>query len=200
MVEINESTIAKKYGLNFSLSWTPDLLTLLDSACNDLITILGGTKPSWMDGLQIRLETIPFGGLTSRGLVHLNPQGLTHWTIVHELAHAWDLSTGQKLSRKLRRHTRSWGPLYLLKHYFPSDSRFWYHVGSMPPPCGTDQNFNRLEDFAESLTAYVYPDEAKVRAAKRGMPYDQYGYEDFRATPRGQFISRLIASNKNALG
>jgi hypothetical protein len=200
MVEVNESTLAKKFGLALDPPWTPDLYDVLDGACSDLVTVLGDIVPLWMQGLQIRLERMPHGGLTSRGLVRLNPVNLTKWTVVHELAHAWDFSSRMRLSSRMRFHTRSWEPPFFLRRLFPSNPHFWYHPGSLPPPCGIDKNFNKIEDFAEAVTAYVYPDLAGQKAIKMKMPYSKYGYAHFHETPRGQFIRELIeVLNKNAL-
>lgn len=192
--------LRQKFGLDLVHPCGSELLGLLDRGCTDLVNALAGAAPAWMQGLQIRLEPIAYGGLTSCGIVRLNPTGLTRWTIVHELAHAWDFSTGLKLSREMKKVTHSWNAPFGLHKFFPVNPHFWYHVGSLPPPCGTDKNFNALEDFAESVAAYVYPDEAFIRAAKKGMPYSQYGYEHFYATPRGHYIHQLTTTgNKNAL-
>ena len=88
----------------------------------------------------------------------------------------------------------------LLKNRFPEIEFFWYHTGSPPPPCGIDKHFNAMEDFAESVTAYVYPEEASLKALRRKKPYNKYGYSHFHETPRGQFIHELIERSKeNAL-
>ena len=54
-------------------------------------------------------------------------------------------------------------------------------------------NFNAMEDFAESVTAYVYPESAKQKAAIRNFPYANHGFEGFLDTRRGQFIKELIS-------
>ena len=187
--------LTNRYGLKFSGNWTESLLTMMEQACVDLYlagTPSVGAQQAWMQGLEVRLEEILYGGLTSKGLIRLNPQGLTKWTIVHELAHAWDLANGRRLSWRMQCRTKSWGPVPLLHAKFPHDRRFWYHVGNPPPPCGVDQNFNVLEDFAESVTAFTYPKEAFQRAVARGIPYGQFGFQHFSETPRGKFIKELF--------
>ena len=66
---------------------------------------------------------------------------------------------------------------------------YWYDPGDGPPPCGIDSLFDRKEDFAESVTAYVYPGEAQRRAEKMNYPYTDanrnYSYSNFMDTPRG---------------
>jgi hypothetical protein len=39
-----------------------------------------------------------------------------------------------------------------------------YDPGTWPPPAGIDMGFNAKEDFAESVTAFVYPGKAKQAA------------------------------------
>jgi hypothetical protein len=62
-----------------------------------------------------------------------------------------------------------------------------------------DKNFNRKEDFAEAVAAFVYPQEARNRASARGWPYVDpargYRYGDFRSTPRGRFIKALMVTS-----
>lgn len=192
--------IEEKYGLQLSPLWTTELLTLMDNACADMTGIFNGKAPAWMKGLQVSLEAIQAGGLTSPGWVRLRPNNLSRWTIIHELAHAWDFSTARRLSRSLKKYTRSRSAPFGLNLIFPKTKIYWYRVGSPPAPCGTDGNFNAMEDFAESVTAYVYPLEASRRAKKRGMPYSDYDYKTFFETPRGVFIRSLVEkTNQNAL-
>ena len=126
----------------------------------------------------------------------LDPRGLTEWTVTHELSHALDGSTKWRLSRRLREVTGSGYRLKFLHKLYPNWTLFWYRVGSPPPPCGVNKNFNSLEDFAESLTAYIFPEKAAGKAASRGFAYEKYGYAHFHETPRGRFIQRLIDESK----
>lgn len=150
----------------------------------------------WLSGVKFSFEEMKYGGLTSKSLVRLNPRGLTEWTVVHELAHAWDASTGWQLSEKMRKFTHSRFPCRWLFRQFPGTRLFWYHVGSPPAPCGVDKNFNAREDFAESVTAFIFPEEAHRRAIKRKYPYEAYGYTHFNDTPRGKFIRDLFQQNQ----
>ena len=146
----------------------------------------------WTCAVKYKFEDIPYGGLTSRGLVRLNPRGLTEWTVVHELAHAWDAANDWLISDIMRKETHSGFPFVWLHKTFPKKKLFWYHVGSPPAPCGVDKNFNAREDFAEALTAYIFPDEAYSRAVKRGYSYEANGYTHFHQTPRGKFIREIL--------
>jgi hypothetical protein len=126
----------------------------------------------------------------------LDPRGLTEWTVTHELSHALDGSTNWRLSKRMRVETGSRFWLKFLHQLRPEWRFFWYHVGSPPPPCGVDRNFNSLEDFAESVTAYLFPEKASQKATDRGYPYARWGYSHFHETPRGIFVKRQIAESK----
>jgi hypothetical protein len=130
--------------------------------------------------------------LTSYRHIRLNPRGLTTWTVVHEFGHAWDASQFWALSWRLLWATRSRGPVPVLHQLWPLQKSYWYRVGSLPPPCGCNRDFNRFEDFAESVAAYVYPEEAHLRAIQCGFPYEAHGYASFLQTLRAKFISLLI--------
>jgi hypothetical protein len=132
--------------------------------------------------------------------IHFNPRNLTEWTITHELAHSLDSAHGWQLSKQMREHTGSGYPCKALHLVRPDWKLFWYRVGSPPPPCGIDRNFNALEDFAETVTAYIFPEEAHRRAEARGYPYEKWGYGHFHLTPRGRFFANLInTENQTAL-
>ena len=148
----------------------------------------------WVEKLSVRLEQMKSGGLANKNLIRLNPANLTSWTVVHELAHAWDASQGWRISAWLADETGSHFDHPFLHKLFPGREKYWYTVMSPPPPCGIDGNFNRLEDFAESVTAYLFPEEAAKRAAQRGWPYEKFGYSHFHDTPRGKLIQALIHS------
>src|ERR1044071_9567896 len=97
------------------------------------------------------------------------------WTVVHEFAHSWDANYGWKLSRLLEQYTGGYtSPIlsYLKQLVGLSDSAFLspeqkpgrygrrpgcnragYFYGDRPS--GSNWNFNRLEDFAESVAMYV---------------------------------------------
>ncbi len=146
----------------------------------------------WVESVRYTFEDIKELGLTSKGLVRLNPKYITEWTVVHELAHAWDAANNWLISDLLRRDTHSGFRFHWLHLRYRERKQFWYHIGSPPAPCGVDKNFNAKEDFAESVTAYLFPDEARRRASKRGFSYEFNGFIHFHDTPRGKFIHSLF--------
>lgn len=128
--------------------------------------------------------------------ISFNSVRLTEWTIVHELGHALDASFGWQLSQRMRVETGSGFPIKVFHKAFPHWKVFWYRVGSPPPPCGVNDKFNSLEDFAETVTAFIFPDKAKEKAAARGFNYEKYGYDHFHETPRGKFFQKLLDEHK----
>jgi hypothetical protein len=146
----------------------------------------------WVGAVRYTFEDIKELGLTSKGLVRLNPKHITEWTVVHELAHAWDAGNNWLISDLLRKDTHSGFRIPWLHNRYRERKQFWYHVGSPPAPCGIDKNFNAKEDFAESVTAYLFPDDARRKASKRGYSYEFNGFIHFHDTPRGKFIHSLF--------
>ena len=72
------------------------------------------------------------------------------------------------------------------------------------PPKGSDLNFDRVEDFSEAVTAYVYPEKAKdgLQAILQSYQlnrelYDLYRrhlyYDDYTQTERFRYIDGLIS-------
>ncbi len=146
----------------------------------------------WVGGVRYYFENIPQRGLTSKGWVKLNPNGMTEWTVVHELAHAWDAAHDWQISKQMSKATHSGFLSKRLHKLFPTNPRFWYRVGLPPAPCGIDKNFNEKEDFAEAVTAYLFPDDARKKASKRNASYEFNGFIHFHDTPRGRYIRKLF--------
>ena len=127
--------------------------------------------------------------------------GNPRWTVVHELVHAWDGANGWELSRQFERDTG--GHTNILEGFVrrsfggcPSESLpgcndRGYFYGDIPPK-GSGRAFTREEDFAESATAYVYPQVATAR------DHDLYGqssplyYSTYETTKRWQPIDQLM--------
>ncbi len=182
---------------------TVESLSIILAGVSGLAGLMGG-KAGFvyrLQGVEFRIVQTRHGGYGQAHGVSLNRNGFDTWTVVHELGHAWDGVNGWNLSARLRKalHAgyRSWW--YILPHLiWPADERFWYYPGDSPPPCGIDQNFNAKEDFAEAVTAGIYPEEAARRAVARGWPYFDpdrgYTYASFSETPRAGFIRNLLAT------
>jgi hypothetical protein len=130
------------------------------------------------------------------------------WTIVHEFGHAWDFNFGRRLSKALENYTQGYTdsrfgerygnyPDYCVNdplHALPGCNRAGYFYGGIPP-AGSDANFTRLEDFAESVAASIFPDKAHelvLRFQNPNDPYYSLYYDDFRKMPRWDFIHGVI--------
>jgi hypothetical protein len=178
--------------------WTTDKLETILRAVQDLAAAIGGSQRfrDALGGVKIKQRAIKFGGLSRAHHITLNVSGFGEWTVVHELGHAWDGATRWRLSKDMQRAVGAGFAHPLLHFLAPEKKEYWYDPGQGPPPCGLDRRFNRLEDFAEAVTAFVHPAEAARLAAERGWPYTDpdrgYEYADFGATPRGQFIRALV--------
>jgi len=134
------------------------------------------------------------------------------WTVVHELGHVWDGSTNGQLHKDLVNATN--GRFYPAigcdpQGRLPGCNYSRYRYGGTPAK-GSDYNFNPKEDFAESVAAYVFPDEAHQslmnmlndirtgvygQAEKSWYPtlFQYLYYADYRQTSRWQFINNRIS-------
>jgi len=179
-----------KIGFTLKGEWGERELSLLDQVVARYRQ--AGMPDPFPYPVTITLENAGRNCLVKGKTICLTASGLTTWTLCHEMAHGWDAANDWKLSKAMRKATGS-GFLWRAVHFLrPGWKFFWYHVGSPPPPCGVDKNFNAIEDFAESVTATLYPEEAAKRAAERGLPYEKWGYTHFHETPRGKFIGKLL--------
>ena len=160
-------------------NWSKDELDRLHHSIGLLAAIMKGPNHfiENLGGVTVKKVDIgPHGGDAQAHLVRFNSNGsFSAWTVVHELAHAWDANFGWKLSVALEKYTGgSTRPLlsWLKKLIGNSDTKFFkqenkpgrrgrkpgcnaagYFYGDKPS--GSNWKFNRLEDFAESVAMYV---------------------------------------------
>jgi hypothetical protein len=130
-----------------------------------------------LGGVTVRKADIgSHGGEALLHRVSLSTKGtFSSWTVVHELAHAWDANHGWKLARLLEKYTGGYtSPVLSLAKRLArlSDSGFLnqedkpgrhgrrpgcnaagYFYGDKPS--GSNWKFNRIEDFAESVAMYL---------------------------------------------
>jgi RHS repeat-associated protein len=181
--------------------WTlAELQTVLDSV-QDLANAMGGTDnfKTNLGGVTVSQKSMKYGGVGKAHDVTMNANGFSKWAVVHELVHAWDGANGWDLSEDMKSSLGAGFDHPILHFLFPNNRSYWYDPGQGPPPAGLDANFNAREDFAESVTAFVYPGEASNTASNRGWPYNDssrgYSYSSFLYTPRGQYIYALMVSS-----
>jgi hypothetical protein len=181
--------------------WRFHELTTVLSAIRELAGVMGGARVFRhnLQGVRIVRHSVgEYAGFGDAHKVRLRLHtlgGFGKWTVVHEMAHAWDAVNGWQLSDDLQKAMGAGFPDIELHEQYPDDDAYWYDPGDGPPPCGINKSFNAHEDFAESVAAYVYPDRAAIAARERQWPYHDpfrgYSYAGFHDTPRGQHIHSL---------
>lgn len=160
-------------------TWIKAELDRLHDAICLLANIMGGNEKFIrnLGGVTIRKADIGSHGgeALSHRVSFSTRRTFSSWTVVHELAHAWDANYGWRLSRQLEKYTGGFTSpvLSLLKRFARlSDSGLWssekkpgrygrrpgcnragYFYGDRPS--GSNWSFNRLEDFAESIAMYI---------------------------------------------
>ncbi len=159
--------------------WTKAELERLHRAIDLLADVMGGSDRfiQNLNGVTIQKADIgAHGGEASKHKVSLSATGtFTAWTVVHELAHAWDGNHTWQLSVALEKYTGGYTSRVLSffkKVFGQRDSGFWdqkdkpgrrgrfpgcnaigYFYGDKPS--GSNWVFNRVEDFAESVAMYA---------------------------------------------
>ncbi len=173
-------------------SWELAELEEVLKGVGDLAKIMGGARQfrENLGGVEIFRKDMSNLGeaeahkvwLRSRGSGgFLIPWGGT-WTVVHELAHAWDAVNGWQLSKELEEYTGGRTTL------------FGEYVYGGIPPKGADANFDRREDFAESVTAFVYPNIAQDFVQTHFPPesYPNFQYENYYTLSRAAFVAHVV--------
>jgi hypothetical protein len=197
--------------------WSLDELRTLQTAVADLANAMGSPEKFVQNigSITISQVEMKYRGLASVHGIKFTASAISidAWTVVHELAHVWDANSGWRLSRTLESYTGGRTSLLAMtlqrmrgqcdeKRRLPGCNRFGYFYGDVPP-AGSDQNFNRKEDFAESVTAYVYPAlvQGRVDRFKDDEHYrDQLYYADYTQTRRWAFVDGLVKGTINVSG
>lgn len=192
-----------------------------------------------LGGVTVRKADIgSHGGEALSHRVSLSTKGtFSSWTVVHEFAHAWDANHGWKLSRLLEKYTGGYTSrvLSLAKRLAGLSDSGLFNAEKKPgrygrkpgcnaagyfygdKPSGSNWQFNRLEDFAESVAMYLgwqrdndlsnwakaridrYLLENGVEDKNFGIDnwvyYKKYFYPeggDYSKTKRWQFVDDLV--------
>jgi hypothetical protein len=154
-------------------AWSESELRHILEATEDLATLMGGPATFRRELRWVLISRVPWRtsmaamAVTLLDVVYFesaswgDPPELK-WQTVHELAHVWDMRKLLRFSGGLKRAT---GSRYgRLRRQLPVP--FEYHAegdwlkGRKPP-------LNALEDWADSVATYVYPDYAE---SARGGP------------------------------
>jgi hypothetical protein len=160
-------------------TWTRAELDRLHDTVALMANIMGGPDKfaRHLGGVTVKKSDIgSHGGEALAHKVALSIKGsFTAWTVVHELAHAWDANYGWGLARLLEKYTGGFTSptLATLKRMArladcgvfkpeqrpgrygrrPGCNRAGYFYGDRPS--GSNWAFNRVEDFAESVAMYM---------------------------------------------
>ena len=159
--------------------WVKAELDRLHNAIALMADTMGGNEKfnRHLGGVTVRKADIgSHGGEALSHRISLSTKGtFSSWTVIHEFAHAWDANHGWKLSRQLEKYTGGYtNPVLSLAKRLAglSDSGLFNaenkpgRYGRKPgcnaagyfygdKPSGSNWNFNRLEDFAESVAMYL---------------------------------------------
>ena len=164
-------------------AWELQELDTVQEGIQDLASIMGGAQgfAANFGGVEISRAKMEAAGLGKSHQVTLNARGFSKWTLVHELAHAWDAANGWGLSEGLEQFTGG----------VTTGILFWrkYQWGDVPAK-GADENFNKYEDFAESLTAFLYPEEAQAYVQQNFGNQPQFQYANYYQTRRALYVAR----------
>ncbi len=101
------------------------------------------------------------------------------WTVVHELAHAWDAVNDWQLSKELGEYTGG------------RTTRRGYNHGGIPPK-GADDHFTRKEDWAESVAAFIYPHTAQAFIQNFYPNALDFQYNNYYALSRAAFVAQQV--------
>jgi hypothetical protein len=159
--------------------WLKDELDKLHGFVDLLAGAMGGSANfiKNLGGVEIKKANIgKHGGEAYSHRVSLSEKApFSAWTVIHELAHAWDANHRWQLSVALEKYTGGYTNLplsYFKRLVSQRDSGFWkpeeqpgrrgrfpgcnaagYFYGDKPS--GSNWAFNRKEDFAESVAMYI---------------------------------------------
>ncbi|KXK15371.1 MAG: YD repeat-/RHS repeat-containing protein [Chloroflexi bacterium OLB14] len=183
--------------------WELKELVELRRGVIDLSRAMGGLNKfiynlGYIDVYKTQLKSKAAGGEYYMK-VNNSKHNLDRWTVVHELGHSWDAKNGWSWSNGLVQFTMALNPNTKPvtcdpNSRLPGCNKAGYVYAGVPA-AGSDINFDAREDFAESLAAYVYPNEAykRVYGYSNDKTYKDFlYYADFRTTSRWAYIDSLI--------
>jgi hypothetical protein len=225
-------------------TWHRDELERLQLTITLLSGYMGGADKFIQNINGVTFKKGDIGSHGGEALAHKislsSKRTFSAWTVAHELAHTWDASRGWKLSVALEKYTGGFtSPVlsFIKKLLGQSDSALFKREikpgrqGRLPgcnaagyfynnKPSGSDWNFNRVEDFAESVAMYVgfgnnneLSDWAEARIKLHLLPngandryfgvdnwadYKKYFYPedgDYTKTLRWKFVDELVKGN-----
>jgi RHS repeat-associated protein len=173
-------TLGKEYHIHVlnPTAWQLIELTTVLEAVQDLARLMGGSARFRSAMLLVGISKVPLNissaawAIPARGFMRVlyfegaswgDPPELK-WQTVHELAHIWDMTKGFRLSNGLMQATGSKYRNGVCQVPFLGEYLAAEWLKDRPPP------LNALEDWADSVATYVYPDYAESIPAYRYGP------------------------------
>jgi hypothetical protein len=182
--------------------WTLDELDRLYSVLACFADCIGGPGKLREGTGGVTVRKADMGSHGGEALQHRvsfsTKHSFTAWTVVHEFAHAWDANYKWKVSRVLEKYTGGFtNPILSLGMRLarmsdsglfsyeqkpgrqgrrPGCNRAGYFYGDKPS--GSNWNFNRIEDFAESVAMYVGGERGNDLSNWARARLDRYLLED----------------------
>jgi len=141
---------------------------------------LGGVRFMRMAMSDPGLEMAHKVWLKSIGSGGFSGQWEGTWTVVHELAHAWNAVNNRQFSQGLEDYTGG-----------KTTRRDGYTYGGTPPK-GADDNFTRGEDWAESVAAFIYPGKAQAYIQEFYANVPKFQYSNYYSLPRAAFVAQQV--------
>jgi len=159
--------------------WALDELERLSHNVLLLASAMGGSDRFMRNLNHVTVRKADIGSHGGEALAHRVSLSTKHaassWTMVHELAHAWDANHRWRLSAALEKYTGGRTNIIsgFLKRLFGGGDAGPFKAGKEPgqrgrlpgcnasgyfygdKPSGSDWNFNRKEDFAECVAMYL---------------------------------------------
>jgi hypothetical protein len=226
-------------------SWSIDELNHIHTSINLLADVMGGSDKIIQNLGGVNVQKLDIGSHAGNAIAHhvnlTTKSPFSAWTVVHEFAHVWDANCGWRLSVVLEKYTggftsRRLSLIFKVLGYWdvgPHGSEekpghrgrksgcnsAGYFYGDKPS--GSNWNFNRREDFAESVAMYIgwqgnndLSDQAYGRIKRYELQngekdetfkivdnwadYAKYFYPeggDYTSTKRWKFIDSLLHGN-----
>jgi len=160
-------------------TWSKTELDKLQNATTLLADLMGGARKFTKNLGSVTVKKSEMGTHGGEALIHeisFSSKGsFSAWTVIHEMAHAWDANNDWKCSVALERYTGGYTSKFfslIRKLFGKSDcgissdeekpgrrgrlrgcNAAGYFYGDQPS--GSNWNFNRREDFAEAVAMYV---------------------------------------------
>lgn len=192
----------------WSGDWDMNELITLRKGVVDLSRAMGGLNKfihnlGYVNVYKERINSVAAGGKNYFKVNNVD-HSLSRWTVVHELGHSWDAYYDWKLSEGLEKFTGGHtgpirAPIVCDNPAKPGCNTSYYYYGGTPAK-GSDKNFDRREDFAESVAAYVYPNIAEdwVEQKYLGTDLEDYlYYSDYQSTSRWIYVHAVIQTTSD---